>query len=187
MNAPFSTRLLMSSLVLCGAGLQAQSRFVYTNNDLFSANSVSGFSVDANGALTQIAGSPFATGGGGTGGGAFAVNRITVAGGGKFLYASNGADHNISVFAVDASFGFLTPVTGSPFSAGATATWGDISLAGSPDGHFLFAGVASNSTVVTFTIGADGSLSQAARWITPAAPGGMKVSADGTHLAVGLP
>jgi 6-phosphogluconolactonase (cycloisomerase 2 family) len=186
MKSPLSTLFKISALIALASGLAAQSKFVYTDDDVSSTNTVSGFSVDANGALTPVSGSPFTTGGSGTGGGAFAVNRITIAGG-KFLYASNGGTHDIGAFSIDPNTGILTAVTGSPFSAGATAGFGDISLAASPGGQFLFAGLASNNTVAIFNIGADGSLSPAGSAAVPAQPAGMKVSPNGQYLAVGLP
>src|SRR5204863_1175007 len=73
-----------------------------------------------------------------------------------------------------------------PFSTGTTAS-GDISLAPSPDGQFLFAGVAASSTIVKFAINVDGSLTQLATAVVPARPAGMKVSPNGNFLAVGLP
>jgi len=183
---PLRLSVKITAVLALVGGLEAQSRFVYANNDVFSTNTVSGFSADSNGVLTQIAGSPFATGGGGAGGGALGAARITVAGG-KFLYASNGGSHNISAFSINPTTGALTPVAGSPFSDGASAGFGDISLAASPDGQFLFAGVASNTTVVTFSIGTDGSLTELSSAMVMEPPAGMKVSADGTYLAVSLP
>jgi 6-phosphogluconolactonase len=183
MRAPLGTTL---TIIVLAAGLEAQTRFVYSNNDVFSSNTVSGFSAAATGVLTQIAGSPFPTGGGGTGGGQFAANRIAIAGG-KFLYAANDGTHTIAAFSIDPNTGILTPVATSPYPAGATAGWGDISLAASPNGQYLFAGVASNLTLVTFSIGADGSLSQVASTTLPAAASGMKVAQDGQFLAVGMP
>jgi 6-phosphogluconolactonase (cycloisomerase 2 family) len=183
---PLSLSVKITALLALVSGLEAQSRFVYANNDVFSANTVSGFSADSNGVLTEIAGSPFVTGGGGAGGGALGAARITVVGG-KFLYASNGGSHNISAFSINPATGALTPVAGSPFSDGASAGFGDISLAASPDGQFLFAGVASNTTVVTFSIGTDGSLTELSSAMVMEPPAGMKVSADGNYLAVALP
>ncbi len=185
MRTALSTTFTIVGLIVLAGGLEAQPRFVYSNNDVFSSNTVSGFSADATGVLTQIAGSPFPTGGGGTGGGQFAANRIAIAG--TFLYASNDGTHTIAAFSIDPNTGILTPVATSPYSAGATAGWGDISLAASPNGQYLFAGVASNLTLVTFSIGADGSLSQVASTTLPVAATGMKVASDGQFLAVGMP
>ena len=119
-------------------------------------------------------------------GGASGVARITVAAG-KFLYASNSGTQNISAFSVNPTTGALTPVAGSPFSDGALAGSGDISLAASPNGQYLFAGVAMNTTVVTFSIGTDGSLTELSSVAVMHGPAGMKVSADGNYLAVSLP
>jgi len=184
MKAPLRVALIISGLASYPASLAAQSRFVYANNDLFPGNNVSAFSVDATGSLTELPNSPFATGGSGTGGGGYAVNRIVVAG--NFLYASNGGSQSIAAFAIDPSLGGLTSVTTSPYSTGATG-WSDISLAASSNGQFLFAGVTANNAINTFSIAADGSLSLSSSVAIGKAPAGMKVSPDGKYLAVGLP
>lgn len=183
MKKPFS--MPIAGLIVFSGFLQA-ANFVYTNNDVIGANSVSAFSVDAGGVLTEIPNSPFLTGGGGTGGGGFAINRVVVAGSGKYLYVSNGGTYDISAFVIDAATGGLTLLAGSPFPTG-TAIFGDISLAAAAEGGFLFAGVASNRTVVTFGIGAGGSLAQLSSVPVPAAPEGMKATNDGQYLAVALP
>ena len=184
MKTPLSLTLKITAMLALIGGLEAQSRFLYTNNDVLSTNTVSGYSVGSNGALTALAGSPFSTGGGGTGGGAMGASRITVVGQ-KFLYASNGGTHSISAFTVNPTSGALTPVATSPYSTG--AGFGDISLAASPNGQYLFAGTAANTSVVTFSIGTDGSLTEVSSLniLEPAA--GMKVSPDGNFLAVSLP
>ena len=191
MKAPLSIALMImiSGLASYPASLAAQSRFVYANNDLSPGNNVSAFSVDATGSLTEIPNSPFAAGGSGTGGGGYAVNRIVVAStaaGGNFLYASNGGSQNIAAFAIDPSLGGLTPVPTSPYAPGTTG-WSDISLAASPTGQFLFAGMAANNSIATFSIATDGSLSLLSSIAIGVAPAGMKVSPDGKYLAVGLP
>lgn len=183
---PLSLSVKLTALLALVGGLEAQVRFVYANNDVYPSNTVSGFSSDSNGVLTAIPGSPFATGGGGTSGGALGVDRVTVAGG-KFLYASNGDTQNISAFSVNPTTGVLTPVAGSPFSDSAISGFGDISLAASPNGKFLFAGVVLNTSIVTFSIGTDGSLTELSSVGIPNPPAGMKVSADGNYLAVSLP
>lgn len=50
----------------------AQGNFVYTNDNANGSNTVTGFSVDSSGVLTRIPGSPFLTGGDGSGDGFFA-------------------------------------------------------------------------------------------------------------------
>jgi len=184
MTTPLSTILKITAMFALVGGLEAQSRFLYTNNDVLSANTISGFSVSASGALTSLAGSPFSTGGGGTGGGAMGASRITVVGE-KFLYASNGGTHSVAAFSIDPNSGALTAVAGSPFSTG--MGFGDISLAASADGQYLFAGTAANTSVITFSIGTDGSLTEVSSLNVLEPPAGMKVSADGNYLAVSLP
>jgi len=94
----FAALLFFSFSQVC---LYAQANFVYTNDDLedvFGENTVSGFSVAANGVLTPIPGSPFQTGGVGSGGGLFAANRVTTCIVGNFLYASNDVSADVSGF-----------------------------------------------------------------------------------------
>ena len=175
MKAPLG--ILTITLLAVSAGLQAQS-FVYTNDDVSGTNTVSIFSFTA-GALSLVGSVP--TGDSGASGGFYAVNRITTAG--NFLYASNDGGGSISAFSIVPSTGALTLI-GSPFATG--AGFGDISLAASPNGQFLFAGL-PNHSVAVLAIGAGGSLSLASTASLPSQPAGMKVSADGQHLAVALP
>ncbi len=63
---------LVVILAFSAAGVYGQNQYVCTNNDpipSFRQNDVSVFSMDKSGALTQIPGSPFGTGGLGGGGG----------------------------------------------------------------------------------------------------------------------
>src|SRR5262249_51409810 len=127
-------------LVMLSAGAMAQNTFLYTNNNASGANTVSAFSVGSNGALTPVAGSPFPTGGTGSGGGFPAINQVAISTARKFLYASNSFSADISGFSINPVTGFLTLVPGSPFPAGGI---GDLSLAVSQDDKFLFCGTAS--------------------------------------------
>ena len=161
--------------------------FVYTNNNTTGGNTVSAFSVDANGALTQIAGSPFATGGDGGGGGFFAANRISTCVVGTFLFVSNDGSNNISAFSIDPMTGSLTPVPGSPFATGAFAGEG-ISLGVTPDNRFLFAANSGSNNITTYSIGANGALTIIPGSPVPAGgqPDGVRVSPDGRFLSVAL-
>jgi 6-phosphogluconolactonase (cycloisomerase 2 family) len=177
-------------LVVFSTALNAQN-FVYTNNDLAGANSVSAFSVDTNGTLSPIAGSPFLTSGAGTGGGLYSANRIIVVN--DFLYASNSASNTVSAFSIDPGSGYLTLVSGSPFSTGAfnNASQSGISLAATPDGKYLYAGSTGYDLnfnfgpITIFSINASGALAATG---SSAAVGGpiysMKVSPDGKFLVV---
>lgn len=63
--------------------------FVYVNDNLAGANSVSGLAVDDAGALSEIAASPFPTAKDGSGRGLFASNRIVVSRARRLLFAGN--------------------------------------------------------------------------------------------------
>jgi 6-phosphogluconolactonase (cycloisomerase 2 family) len=169
--------------------LLAAQNFVYTNNDQTTANSISAFSVDTNGALSGIAGSPFATGGAGHGSGLYSANRIVVVD--NFLYASNAGSNDVSAFSLDPGTGVLTDVSGSPFPTNAfdDTNHSGISLAATPDGQFLYAGSTGFGGQITiFSINSTtGALAMIG---TPVSAGGaaygMKVSPDGKFLVVTL-
>jgi 6-phosphogluconolactonase len=180
-------------LALFPAGVAAQN-YVYTNNDQATTNSISAFSVDTNGALSEIGGSPFLTGGAGRGSGLYSPNRIVVIN--DFLYASNAASNSVSAFTINTGTGVLTAVAGSPFPTNAIDDIGHsgISLAATPDGEFLYAGSTgfdgqSFGSITIFSIDTStGALTMVGA--APVSSGGpvysMKVTPDGKFLAVAL-
>src|SRR2546429_9895442 len=99
----------------------AQSTFLYTNNNE-SPNTVSAFSVGLGGTLTMVPGSPFLTGGEGSGLYS-ASNTATVTIRKKILYVSNTGTNNISGFSINTTTGALTPVPGSPFATGGSGSF----------------------------------------------------------------
>jgi 6-phosphogluconolactonase len=182
---------LLFLIVLCAVSVLAQGTFVYTNNNIAGPNSVSGFSVAANGALKAVPGSPFATGGTNIGFGGFtASNRITTAVVKNFLYAANFGfgSNNVSGFSIDPATGVLTAVPGSPFATGGVADGFGVSLATTPDDQFLIAAANEGSTITVYSIAASGALSQVPGSPFSGGPGGptdgIKVTPDGKFLAV---
>ena len=133
----------------------AQMSFIYTDNDLSTGNSVSAFSVDADGSLRELLGSPFPTGSG-FGGGLPSSNRIVVVG--DFLYSANGLGANISGFSISPATGNITAIPGSPFPTEIGVQ--GISLAATPDKRFLFASHQSSHRIVTFSISNSGALTR---------------------------
>src|SRR5437773_3849431 len=170
----------------CTLTAMAQGTFVYTNNDQVP-NSISAFSAAVNGTLSPVAGSPFATGGNGSGGGFFAANRITTAVIGNVLYAANTASNNISAFSIDPVTGVLTALPGSPFATGGIAGSG-MSLTVTPDKKFLIAANGTSETITVFSVAANGTLSPVPG--SPFASGASgplvnaKATSDGKFLAV---
>jgi hypothetical protein len=90
-----------------------RAQFAYVANG--PGNNVSAYSIGADGALTQLSGSPFATG--------TAAISVAVDPTGKFAYVANrGAPPafltaRVSAYSIGAN-GSLTPLSGSPFAAG---------------------------------------------------------------------
>src|ERR1700682_2218463 len=125
MRLPLSISFMIIGLVAFSASLEAT--VIYTNDDVPGSNTVSQFSVAADGSLKLV--SSVATGGSGMGGGAYAVNRIITSG--SHLFVSNGGNGSVSAFSIDSTTGNLT-AAGSPYATG--AGYGDISLAATPDG-----------------------------------------------------
>ncbi len=76
----------------------------------YNDNTVAAYSIDANtGALTPVAGSPFATG--------LEPFYLTVNTAGTLMYVANRGDNNVSAYSIDPATGALTPVPGSPFAS----------------------------------------------------------------------
>ncbi|MGZ8476045.1 MAG: PKD domain-containing protein, partial [Candidatus Limnocylindria bacterium] len=114
-----------------------------------SSDDVSAFAIAADGSLTPVAGSPFATGGSGSFGLALAPD-------GRHLYATNASSDDISAFAL-APGGGLEPVAGSPFSLPAGAG-SPMAGAVTPDSSRLYVANATGANVAGFGIAADGGL-----------------------------
>ena len=173
-------------MLFCALRVMAQGTFVYTNNDR-TPNTISAFSAAANGVLSPVSGSPFATGGNG-GGGFFAANRITTAVVKNFLYTGNSGSNNVSAFSVDPVTGVLTSVPGSPFATGGVAGSFGMSLTATPDDKFLVAANAASMTISVFSVAANGALSPVAGSPFSTGASGQlvsaKVTSDGKFLAV---
>jgi 6-phosphogluconolactonase len=75
---------------------------VYVNNNSATHNSVAGFDRHANGSLTPIAGSPFPTGGAGTGSPIGSAGAIQFSADGRYVLAVDPASNDISVLRVKA-------------------------------------------------------------------------------------
>ncbi|MBZ5508447.1 MAG: DUF11 domain-containing protein [Acidobacteriia bacterium] len=178
---PFAALLCILAM-LCPLGLQAQTNFVYVNNQSGVSNTISIFSVDTGGVATSIGN--VNTGGTGATVACAGIDRITTNLASNLLFVSNSGDQTVSVFRIAPGTGALTAVAGSPFATGLTLdSCAGISLAATPDGHFLMA--SSNGTIKTFSVAVNGSLSPSATaTLLPTPMVGMKISGDGRFLAV---
>jgi len=111
-NIPRILSAVAIALATLPTAMNAQTTYIYTNNDISGQNSVSGFSVGSNGALTAVPGSPFLTGGSGSGGGYYASNKATASIAGSFFFASNSGSGSISAFAINPANGVLAALPG---------------------------------------------------------------------------
>ncbi|MGH9634697.1 MAG: beta-propeller fold lactonase family protein, partial [Candidatus Angelobacter sp.] len=181
--------LVLVMAVLSPLAAQAQGNYVYVNNQA-AANSVSAYSVSATGALTQLSGSPYSTGGVGANVVCYGLNRITLSQINNLVFVANTGDRTITSFSINPASGVLTRIAGSPFPTLLTLdSCQGISLAATPDGNFLFA--SSNGQIQTFTINAGGTLTPLVNPVTASSltpnccspNAGMVVSPNGQFLA----
>ncbi|MDQ2901594.1 MAG: beta-propeller fold lactonase family protein, partial [Acidobacteriota bacterium] len=118
-----------------------RAEFAYVANG--SSNNVLGYTVNgATGALTPVAGSPFAAG-------TFPIS-VTVDPAGKFAYVTNELDNTISGYSINAATGALTPIAGSPFATGARP----FSVVIDPTGKFAFVANANDNNLSGYAINA---------------------------------
>jgi 6-phosphogluconolactonase len=156
--------------------VHTSGKFVYTA--LFNANGVAAFSVDSTtGALTSIAGSPFATGSNQI----TQTNWIAIHPSGKFLYTMNLVEASVVAFTIDSTTGALSPTAGSPFTS-PPGPFGPVGVQGpiviDLTGSFLYVACA-NANITAFRI------NQNTGALKPLAGSPLTVPVPATGLAVG--
>jgi hypothetical protein len=123
-------KLWVAMLALsCASLAQGQKNLVYINSNIniTGQNTVIALVNDGAGNLSQVAGSPFPTGGTGVGGSGDLLNdtqwdadgQIVVNPTGTLLFAADGHSNDIASFTINAD-GSLTAAPGSPFASGGT-------------------------------------------------------------------
>ncbi|MGC2698019.1 MAG: MBG domain-containing protein [Candidatus Angelobacter sp.] len=179
----FLAALLLALVSVLPLNAQAQGNYVYVNNQA-AANTVSAYSVSPSGSLSQLSGSPFATGGVGGNVVCYGLNRITLSPVNNLLFVVNTGDRTITSFQINPTNGGLTTAPGSPFPSGLTLdSCQGISLAATPDGKFLMA--SSNGQIQTFSIAANGALALLGTTLNCCSPNAsMVISPNGQFLAV---
>jgi 6-phosphogluconolactonase (cycloisomerase 2 family) len=136
------------------------------------------------GALSEVAGSPYATG--------QTPTEIKVASG-KFVLVSNRTDNTISVFAINPANGQLAQVAGSPFAAGPPSGYSygpGASFAVTPSGQFVYRLVhqlqSPTSSVYAFLLNSStGALSEITGSPFSTGDTGITVHPSGKFLYVG--
>jgi 6-phosphogluconolactonase len=131
---------------VAGIAVDSAAKFLYATNP--TTNTVSGFSIQANGGLTPVLGLTVATQ-------ATPVAAVVDLSG-KYLYVANSGTSNVSEFTIDATTGALTANT-------ITATIGTgtnpVFVENDPDGKFVYVGNTGSQSITEFLINADGTLS----------------------------
>lgn len=118
--------------------LDPQGRFFYAGNE--DGNDINVYQINStNGTLTEVSGSPFATG--------LEPEGMHVHPNGKFIYLATFSDDKVNVFEVSSS-GTLTQVTGSPFATGD----GPNDCAVHPTGKFLYVPSGNDGNVSAYAI-----------------------------------
>ncbi|MEU2441695.1 beta-propeller fold lactonase family protein [Streptomyces rubradiris] len=140
----------------CFPTISPDGKHFYNVNEL--GGNVSGFSIAADGSLTPVSGSPFAAGS--------TPHSVTITPDNRYMYVPNVLSHTIDGYEVQAN-GALTKLGNSPFPSGADGDSPARTFL-SPDGKHLYAvdiasGAAPHTAKLhTFTIGADGRLTESA-------------------------
>ena len=117
-----------------------QGRFLFVGG----ANVIYAFTINVDGSLTVVSGSPFSNANG-------TPTQLVTDGAGKYLYALNGA--TIEEYSYNQTNGILSTIAGTPFPAGMSM------IASEKTGTYLLGITGATSEISTFTIGAGGALS----------------------------
>jgi 6-phosphogluconolactonase len=125
----------------------------YVNDNTAASNTVAGFDRHADGSLTPIPGSPFPTGGVGSGAGLASQGAIQLSSDGRYLLTVDAASNQISVLRLG-SGGVPQPV-GAPVSSGGSDP---VSIAVSGDLVYVANAGASEPNVTGFSLSPSGAL-----------------------------
>jgi 6-phosphogluconolactonase len=156
--------------------------YVYVNDNTATSNTVAGFRRWPDGSLTPLPGSPFATGGGGTGTLVGSQGSLQSALGGRYVLATDAGSNQVSVLAVGPG-GRLRPVSGGTVASGGTEP---VSIA--VHGNLVYVANAGpgGSNYTGFVLGFDGRLhplpGSTVALPDSAQPGDVLFNATGTRL-----
>ena len=123
--------------------VEPSGKFLYVADS--AHNAVLAFAIAGNGALTPVAGSPFAAGANPT--------HLTVNAGGTLLFVANSNDNTVSEYVIDAATGALGVATGSPFATGGRTPGYMLAT-----GTNLFITDTTTNDIAAFNIGPNGVL-----------------------------
>ena len=177
----------LAALVAASAGSAAATPSpvvgqVYVNDNTAVVNTVAGFDRHADGSLTPIPGSPFATSGAGTGTTLGSQGALQIDDGGKYLLAVDAGSNEISVLRISHD-GALEQVPGGTVSSGGREP---VSIA--VHGRLVYVANAGDggSNYTGFTLNGGGRLRPLADSTVPlpdgSAPGDVLFNSTGTNV-----
>ncbi len=156
--------------------------YVYVNDNASPVDTVAGFARHADGLLTPLPGSPFATGGAGTGTAVGSQGSLQTADHGRYVLAVDAGSNQISVLRAGAH-GRLESVAGSPVSSGGDQP---VSIAVHGDLVYVANAGAGAANYTGFALGSGGHLRPLRRSTVflsaGAQPGDVLFNDNGTRL-----
>jgi 6-phosphogluconolactonase len=157
-GSPFATGNSPYGLAIAPSG-----NVLYTGNN--TDNSISEFTINADGSLTQLAGSPLGTQYAGP-------VALQIDKSGAYMYVANQASSNVTGYSIG-SDGALTGLTTSPFGTAANP-W---SLGTDPGGKYLFVGNQKSPVIQSFSLDtSSGTLSSVTSYSVPGPPTSIVVT-----------
>lgn len=167
---------------VASAAQSHQSGFIYVNDNTAGTNTVAGFARQADGRLAPLAGSPFQTGGAGTGSGLASQGAIQVTSDGRYVIAADAGSNQISVLRIQHD-GALKPVSHGVVSSGGTTP---VSIAEHGGLVYVANAGAGGSNYTGFTLSGGGRLRPLAGSTVAlpddAQPGDVLFNSTGTNL-----
>ena len=158
--------------------IDSSGRFLYVSNYGWpGSGTVSAYAIDAtSGALTTIAGSPFAAGAG--------SSSIDADPTGRYVYVANLLNDTFSAFSINSTSGILSRLDADPVTAGiqdlSVTNARPVSIAADPTGRFVYVATACGTSWV-FEINVYGLLAR-----VDSAPGGLCGAAGNTPDSLAL-
>jgi 6-phosphogluconolactonase (cycloisomerase 2 family) len=158
-----------------GLAIDPSGAFLYVSTAFGNSGDLEGFSINAaSGALTPLAGSPFAS---------FLATAVKASPSGKYVYVAD-ETNGVRAFSLNAMSGALTEIAGSPFAAGNEP----FGIAMDPAGKFLYTGNFVSNDVSGFTVDANsGKLAAIAGSPFPVGRGPGRLVVDTTGKFIYVP
>ena len=142
MGSPFTAGHAVAPNGLFGVSIDPSGRFLYVVNQ--TEAKIYGFAIGSDGALTAIAGSPFAASG------MLLATITSTVSSNQFLFVTDSANNVVSSYRIDSTTGSLTPASSANTAAGPSYL--------SSVGGVLYVTNVSGASINGFALNSDGTL-----------------------------